>query len=216
MDLTGHTFERLTVIEKSAKVGKGYKPYWTCRCLCGTVKDIAEGSLIKELTRSCGCYSREVASSRSLTHGESRDRSSVYQVWIGMKGRCRNPKDKKYPRYGGRGITVCARWDDFANFRDDMGERPSLDHSIDRIDNNGNYCPENCRWATAREQQRNRSTNHNLEVDGVTRTLSEWSEIGGIRSPLIIYRLKHGWSASKAVSVPANPKKVNFRYRRGE
>lgn len=119
-----------------------------------------------------------------------------------MRQRCLNPKCKLYAGYGGRGITICARWDDFASFRDDMGERPSAGHSIDRIDNDGHYCPENCRWAIRKEQVRNTRTNRLLTVDGVTRTMAEWTEISGFERGVIASRLRRGWDAARAVSVP--------------
>jgi hypothetical protein len=142
-----------------------------------------------------------------VTHGASigYQMSPTYRSWAQMKQRCLNPKHTAYKNYGGRGITVCAAWvNDYSTFFRDMGERPSLDHSIDRIDNNGNYEPGNCRWATRIQQGRNRRDNRLLLYKGETKTLSEWSELLGISGITIGHRLDtHGWSVEKALSVPA-------------
>ena len=129
--------------------------------------------------------------------------SSEYSIWMNLRSRCYNPKNTRYDMYGGRGITVCQRWrDDFMNFLEDMGRRPSSDHSIDRIDNDGNYEPSNCRWATRSEQARNRRSSRFLEFGGRRITLAEWAEEIGIDKRTLHIRLKAGWSIERALTEP--------------
>lgn len=127
-----------------------------------------------------------------------------YRIWIGMKVRCFQSKHPSYQRYGARGITVCDRWkDSFANFYADMGKRPSKNHSLDRIDNNGNYTPENCRWATREEQMRNTRHSTLLTYRGQTKTMAEWAEITGLKPATITTRYtKYGWSVEQTLSTP--------------
>lgn len=130
-------------------------------------------------------------------HGLHRSRE--YGIWRGMRERCGNPRRPEYPNYGGRGIRVCDRWQEFAAFYEDMGPCPP-GYSIDRIDNDGNYEPGNCRWASRVEQQRNRSDNALLTIDGVTATLAEWSERSGLRHATLDARLRRGWDPALAIS----------------
>jgi hypothetical protein len=129
--------------------------------------------------------------------------SSEYSIWANIRARCNNPGNTSYPKYGARGIRVCERWRaDFLNFLEDMGRRPTPDHSIDRIDNDGDYAPENCRWATRKEQCRNRRSSKFIEFRGQTKTAAEWAELSGVGQRLLHWRLRRGWSVERALTEP--------------
>jgi hypothetical protein len=133
--------------------------------------------------------------------GRSTKGNPEYSVWTGMIHRCHNPKRHNYPRYGGRGIVVCDRWrESFAAFLEDMGPRPSMRHQIDRIDNDGPYSPDNCRWASLEEQGRNKRSNHLITAFGKTQTLSEWATETGLRRECIASRLEYGWTPEEALT----------------
>lgn len=159
-DLTGQTFGRLTVLGRGEH--KGRHRLWSCRCTCGAEKDVLGFNLKSGITTSCGCYRREVcaerATARMTKHGDAAGggMTSEYRAWVDMRARCEKPQCRAFPYYGARGIKVCERWSNFATFLDDMGRRPSPRHSLDRIDNDGDYTPENCRWATRDVQSHNK------------------------------------------------------------
>ena len=173
-----------------------------CRCDCGNVATVHLTSLRTGRSASCGCLRDEVASSGNSTHGMSG--SPTFIVWCGIKRRCSDRNAQAYYYYGGRGIRVCDRWRvSFEAFLEDMGERPSRRHWIDRIDNDGHYEPGNCQWATVVQQARNRRSNVMLVHDGQSRCLSEWSEIVGIPRWTISRRISRGWTVEEALSIPA-------------
>lgn len=202
VDITGHRFNRLIVIKRANNVGQ--TPKWECVCDCGNKSVVAGNKLKSGRIKSCGCYVRQLIGQRSKTHGLSR--RPMYLVWNSMMQRCYNPKDCSYKNYGARGIYVCDRWRESpANFIADMGVRPSPKHSIDRVDNDGPYAPENCRWATKTEQNNNLRTNRILTHNGMTQTVSVWARELGINKRTIRARLDDlGWPVEKALTATIN------------
>jgi hypothetical protein len=209
-DITGKVFGKLTVIcRTNRKNSQGTRIYWLCRCECGKETEVHRGKLSQGHTTSCGCVQSEWRKRgfRKLwiKHGMSgKSRSREFNCWTGMRSRCSDKKNAKYPNYGGRGIKVCERWaNSFSNFYEDVGPSPSARHSIDRIDVNGDYCPENCRWATPAQQADNKTNTIRLTCDGVTRTATEWARIFGVSRMTIIARIKkYGWDTDKAIKTP--------------
>jgi hypothetical protein len=166
--------------------------YWLCRCDCGTTKPVNGSNLRSGASKSCGC--------RGYKHGKTG--SPEHKAWRHMRYRCHDPKHAAYHYYGERGISVCARWrHSFSNFYEDMGPRPSPKHSLDRIDNDGDYAPENCRWATSQAQGRNRRSAKPITFRGKTLPRREWSRITGIPMTTLSRRLRRGWSVHDALTV---------------
>ena len=177
-DLTGKRFGRLTVIgvEDNGK----RKTYYACQCDCGNVKVIRADALVSGCTVSCGCKKREQDRlNLTANHSHKMSGTRLYNIWSGLKGRCNNPNDPRYDRYGGRGISVCDEWNtSFQSFYDwAINNGYSDDLTIDRIDNDGNYEPTKCKWSTNKEQCNNRVTNINIKIGNTTKTLTEWCEI---------------------------------------
>lgn len=169
-----------------------------CLCDCGTTKLVNVYNLVGGKSTSCGCDGNR----GPMTHGLSKD--PAYRTWKTIKARCHNPNHKNFPDYGGRGIRVCDRWMSSPElFISDMGERPSLSHSIERIDPNGNYEPGNCTWATQREQMRNTRRSCVLTHQGMTKTVAEWAETTGLKESTVYHRIAAGWSAEMAIGTPA-------------
>lgn len=185
-DLTGKVFNRLTVVGFAGIINKRYK--WNCICDCGNTTTVEQYLLTSGGSKSCGCYRKEFSSLKAKTHGMSK--TSTYRIWCSMKQRCIDKNCEAYARYGGRGITICNEWlESFENFLKDMGEKPK-GRSLDRIDNDGHYCKENCRWATRKEQSRNYSRNINVLYDEVKYCLTDLCEKLGINFKWASQRLR--------------------------
>ncbi len=200
IDLTGQLFGRLTVVA-FAKTDKHGNAQWICQCSCGETTTVWSSALRRNLTQSCGCLRKAATSARRSTHGKSAG-DPTYRVWTGMKKRCENPNSHGYARYGGRGIAVCTRWEDFALFLEDMGPKPE-GCSIERLDVDKGYAPDNCRWIPCAEQARNKSTSRKITAAGETLLLVDWAARTGIAETTIASRIdKLGWSAERAVTTP--------------
>lgn len=197
VDLTGQRFGRL-VVACRAPSSKGVR--WFALCDCGESVNVLPGNLKNGHTQSCGCLAQE--SRRQGKHGKCQ--SSEYKSWAGMLERCRRPACPAYRYYGARGIVVCERWIEFAAFYEGMGPKPSPKHSIDRIDNSGNYEPGNCRWATQTEQANNKRSNVILTHDGLSLTVREWAERTGIKEMTLGHRISAGWPVHKALTKPVS------------
>jgi hypothetical protein len=186
--LENKRFGRLTVLKRDINSVKRI-PKWICQCDCGVVKSIKGSSLTTGVTKSCGCL--QIGSAEK--HGASKkgQRTVEYDTWLRIKDRCYNARNKHFKNYGGRGIVVCDRWlESFENFLEDMGLRP-CNYSIDRFPNNdGNYEPSNCRWATKKEQEKNKRTNRYIEHNGKKLTITDWSKIIGISQQWLGKKLK--------------------------
>lgn len=200
-DFAPETFGRLTSIGHAFMAG-GKNSKQVFECVCGNVVVAFVSGVKQGNTTSCGCYQKEASSASNTKHGLSSH--PIYGTWVCMISRCYDLNCAGYKDYGGRGITVCDRWrESFANFLSDMGERPK-GWSIDRIDNNKGYCPENCRWATSVEQNNNTRRNRILSHDGKTQTMTQWAMELGFSVQAIYDRLRRGWSVERALSEPVN------------
>lgn len=199
VDLVGRIFIRLLVLERAGSNKRG-RALWRCRCECGNIIVCLGNHLLTGNTKSCGCLQRESVTKRNTTHGLSY--STEYKSWADMRARCDDPKNKEFKNYGGRGIKYCERWKDFENWFADMGRRPSPKHTIDRKNTNGNYEPDNCRWATQKVQANNRTNNHRITFNSETLTLSEWSHRTGIPERTLYARIvDYHWPIDRALSV---------------
>ena len=188
--ITGKNYGKLSVISYAGK------SYWNCKCACGAEKKVLATNLKRGLTSSCGCLAREL----NTKHGFCGTR--VYKIWENMKSRCLNPSNTYWHRYGGRGIGLCNEWLEFEQFYADMGEPPSLKHTLGRIDNNSGYSSQNCRWETKEQQDNNKVLNHFVEIGGVRKTLTQWGRLNGINPSTVLSRISYGWSEFDAVTKP--------------
>ena len=210
MDLVGRQFGRWTVLGKEDdyidKSGRIYH-VWKCQCSCAnhTVKNVLAKNLLRGTSQSCGCLSIEFCKENFSTHHESETR--LYGIWCNMRKRCNNPNDSAYPRYGGRGITVCDEWNEYENFRD-WANTNGYDNTltIDRINNDEGYNPNNCRWVDYKTQANNTRNNVNITIDSETHTISQWSDITGVPAYEIAFRIRHGWDEIDAVMTPLHYK----------
>lgn len=202
-NLEGQMFGRWTVIAYAGR-SKNKHSLWDCICDCGTKKTVFGLHIVRGSSKSCGCLSSEVVTKRNSSHGLIN--TPEYHAWRGIKQRCNYKNSNSYINYGGRGIKVCDRWENsFENFLADMGNRPSQKHSIDRIDNDGNYEPSNCRWATRTEQNRNTRQNRLLTFQGKTQCVSEWADELEIPAMAIRNRLHSGCDTKESLR-PITPK----------
>ncbi len=199
IDMLGERRGKLLVIGRSDKRTKRGL-YWICRCDCGNVIEAAGADIRVGDTTSCKCARNE--RTRLLKYSHGMEGTPTYRSWEDMKKRCYDPSRPYYRHYGGRGIVVCDSWkNSFQNFFADMGERP-VGLTLDRVDNDGNYEPSNCRWATRKQQSNNTRRTHFVTVNGEARSLMQWSEQLGISYSSIKRRLRAGWSEEEACTVP--------------
>jgi len=188
LSIVGLKFQQLTVVER-VPTNVPNRFTWSCLCDCGATTTAQSGDLKRGRAISCGCH--------RIADGS---KSPIYRRWADMKQRCENPKDTNYSRYGGRGISVCDRWLDFKGFHDDLISSYVEGYQLDRIDNDGNYEPENCRWATPKENSNNKSTNVFFEHNGQSKTIAEWSEELGINYHTIVRRIESNWPSKKVLT----------------
>lgn len=201
-DLNGQVFQRLTVIEYAGISPMGARALWKCLCECGSTTTVTGKSLRGGHTKSCGCLISDLTALRNYRHGKSKS-SNVYNTWIKIKDRCYNKNSPDYKDYGAKGVAVCDRWlHSFDNFHEDMGEKPTLDHSIDRIDTKGNYEPSNCKWSTDLEQANNTRNNHVMSLNGKTQTAAQWGRELGVNPSSLLDRIYRGWSVERALTTP--------------
>jgi len=195
IDMTGTRAGRLMV---TRRIGSQFrKALWECVCDCGNVIAATGINLRLGRIKSCGCLKS------SPIHGNAgRGRKTAeYLIWVSMRQRCRNPNNKNFHRYGGRGIDVCARWESFENFLEDVGVRPSDKHSIDRIDNSKGYSPGNCKWSTAQEQASNTRRNHLVTIDGKRVILTVAVARLGLHYGTVVNRIRRGESVERALRI---------------
>jgi hypothetical protein len=201
IDLTGRRFGRVIVLGLSS-TRRGHHVDWICRCDCGTEWPVTGPNLRTGDTKSCGCLKIDVATARLTKHGGASARGAhpLYDTWLNMNSRCHNPSNPAYSRYGGRGIAICSRWSDFANFAEDMGSPPAPGMSVDRIDNNGDYSPENCRWADDVEQGNNKRNNRIVDTPRGSMTAAEAARSFGISYAKLRTRLHRGQPVAELFS----------------
>lgn len=204
VDITGQKFGRLTVLDKLHNYHKK-DTYWLCVCECGNLKEVTSSHLTTGKTKSCGCLRKENSGNRLRIHGKCNTR--LHSIWQNMKNRCYHKKSNRYKYYGARGIAVCSEWkDDFMNFYDwSMANGYADNLTIDRIDVNGNYEPNNCRWVDYKTQSRNRRSVKRVTINNETHCLSEWCEILDIKYNTVQTRIyNRGWSIEKALELEGN------------
>jgi hypothetical protein len=212
INILGHEYGRLTVIALYGEKGTQKSSHWTCKCKCGKVKIVRGSHLRTGRVVSCGCFKDENTGERFTTHGKTKSRNipAEFNIWQGMIERCHNPSSMSFKNYGGRGIFVCDEWrNNFPAFMAYIGQRPSLKHSVDRINTNLGYQPGNVRWATHKEQARNTRTNCILTYNGESKCLAEWAEIVKIPYHTIKARKnRYQWCDSCCLTIPVRVKGI--------
>lgn len=197
-DLTGNRYGRLVVVSRQPN-DANRKSMWLCLCDCGTYKVVGGASLTRRLTQSCGCIVREKQSQKK--HGDTGKR--LYAIWVHMRQRIRDRNTEYYKNYGGRGISICSEWDDYQIFKKWALENGYSDHlTIDRINVNGDYSPENCRWITMKAQSNNKRDNIRLTCEGATLTVAQWAEKFGVTPGALHYRIHQGWDEKRVLTQP--------------
>lgn len=200
----GTRFGRLVFVGPAKRTS-----HWQFQCDCGSpAKETWHNPVRRGIVQSCGCLWKENVPGKNKRHGKTGSR--IYRLWSMMLDRCRNPDNRSYARYGGRGIQVCERWQLFDNFYADMGDRPA-GLSLNRIDNDGPYAPWNCEWATDITQARNKTNNRSLTFKGKTQSLASWAEELGINYKTLNTRVQRGWSDTKVLATPV--RKVSGAWR---
>lgn len=215
LNLTGRRFCRFTVIKPVRVIARNNTLRWLCRCDCGNERILLAGDLNSGHAKSCGCYAREMAAKLQFRHGHwsNKKASPEWTAWNQMRQRCSNPKNSSFKRYGARGIVVCERWQKFENFLADMGPKPvgpKRFFSVERKNNNGNYEPSNCKWATQTEQSNNRRSNRIVSWNGVTKTVTQWASELGIKVQTLGYRIRDAWPVEEAFTRPVRKYERNF------
>jgi hypothetical protein len=203
----GDTFTRLKVLSYV-----GTRPHvghiWKVQCICGRIREARGTRLLSRVTKSCGCLAAELSSIRrkqDIKHGDGRNtgKASEYSTWCSLKHRCLNPNNASFHNYGGRGISVHHTWrDSYEQFLTDVGRRPSNKHTLERIDNDGDYAPDNVRWATRLEQAQNTRKVTLVTYQGRTQTASQWAREVGLKATTVNQRIKRGWTPERALTEP--------------
>ena len=199
-DLSGNTYGHLTVLNYDKTI-KGHK-YYLCKCDCGKIKSISGSHLSTGSSKSCGCKVAEKTIERNTTHSLSKTR--LYHIWIGMKERCLNPNSHAFKNYGGRGIHICNEWlNDFVEFyKWSIANGYSDDLTIERIDVNGNYEPQNCTWISLSEQNKNKRNVIYITINGITKSITKWADDSPVNLVTIYKRLQRGWDYETAITAP--------------
>ncbi len=211
IDLSGNRYGRLMVIKKLGLVKN--KRIYECKCDCGNIKNISHSDLQSGRTKSCGCYRKEKMTEKNKTHGlsvENGEITRLFRIWSGVKTRVLNKKSPVYKDYGGRGISIYESWMNYENFYKwamDNGYGEKL--TLDRIDVNGNYEPNNCRWVNMKTQANNRRTNINITLGHTTKTLTQWCEIFELNYKTVQDRLKRNWNITRALTTPVTKEVVS-------
>jgi len=197
VEMAGRVFNGTTVVSRSGSTKDG-KASWDCICACGANFSTSGSALRRKTFSGCAACLTQKRTAQATTHGAVG--TPEYVSYQAMLQRCYYPANKRYERYGGRGIKVCDRWrESFSNFLDDMGPKPSLEHSIERLETDGDYEPSNCVWATKEEQANNRSNNTPITIDGRTQNLTQWSRETGVNRTVILRRMKRGLSGAELI-----------------